>query len=152
MVWRAGQPSVPGRDGRRACLLLVSLRWAGPGDTIRVGVGAARALGRGTRRKLRLGPRQDRSGRAGGALHGVARGDFPQDGAADPSPSVELDRGAGGFAGNASLEYRLARALERHVPGPDPRRGGVATGLARDEKAAPFSPASRDAPGVGVLR
>src|SRR6267142_1066508 len=68
------------------------------------------------------------------------------------SPSVELDRGTGGFAGNASLEYRLARALERHVPGPDPRRGGVATGLARDEKAAPFSPASRDAPGVGVLR
>src|SRR5882672_1280297 len=59
---------------------LVSPRWAGPGDTIRVGVGAARALGRGTRRKLRLGPRQDRSGRAGGALHGVARGDFPQDG------------------------------------------------------------------------
>src|SRR5882672_9677477 len=72
--------------------------------------------------------------------------------AANSSASVELDRGTGGFVGNASLEYHLARALERHVPGPDPRRGGVATGLARDEKAASFSPASRDASSVGVLR
>src|SRR5262249_13563200 len=120
-------------------------------SSARLGAGANRPLGSWPRRAVRLARRSVRSSRAGGAPHGAAGRDLSPDGAADPSSSVELDRGASWCSGNTGLESRLARAVERHVPDADPRRGGVVAAPARDRKAAPVGSASRDAAGVGIF-
>src|SRR5262245_8092492 len=151
MVYRPDQPFLSAGAGRRSRLLPLSPGRTGPSGAARLAAGANGPLGGGTRRALRLVRRSVRSSRAGGAPHGAAGRHLCPDGAADPSSSVELDRGASRCSGNTDLEYRLARAVERHVPDSDPRRGGVALGPARDRKAAHVGAASRDAISVGIL-